>query len=86
MHAPVGGLVEKLHWLFFFYFRNALDGRMDLGLTCYPSGLSEEWVDGSSCADSASVGPDFCGSVVHPSVDVLELRHVWGEQVQVGDV
>ena len=71
-----------------FYSGNALDRRMDLGLVCYPRGFSEEGVDGDgvSCADAAPVGPAFCGGVVHPCGDVLEWRHAWGEQVQVGDV
>ena len=59
---------------------------MDLCLTYYPSGFSEEGADGSSCADAAKTGPALCGGVVHPCGDVFEWRHAWGEQVQVGDV
>ena len=59
---------------------------MDLGLTCYPCGFSEEGSDVGSCADAAPVGPYFCGGVVYPCGDVLEWRHEWGKQVQVGDV
>ena len=65
---------------------NALDGRMDLSFTCYPHGFSKEGADGGSCDDAAPAGPAFCGGVVHPCGDVLEWRHAWGEQVQVGDV
>ena len=59
---------------------------MDLGLMCYPSGFLEEGANGSSCDDAAPAGPAFCSGVVNPCVDVLEWRHAWSEQVQVGDV
>ena len=49
-----------------FYSGNALDGRMDLGLTCYPSGFSKEGADGGSCADAAPTGPVFYGGVAIP--------------------
>ena len=86
MHALVGGLVQKLHRLQYFYSGNALDGRMDLCLMCYPRGFSEEGSNGGSCADAALSVPAFCGGVVHPCGDVLEWRHAWGEQVQVDSV
>ena len=69
-----------------FYSGNALDGCMDIGLTCYTSGFLEEGADGGSCADAVPTGPAFCDGVVHPCGDVLEWRHAWGKQVQVGDV
>ena len=69
-----------------FNSRNALDGRMDLGLTCYPCEFSVDGDHDSSCDDAATTGPTFCGGVVHPFGDVFEWRHAWGKQVQVGDV
>ena len=59
---------------------------MDLCLTCYPSGFSEVGADVGSYSYAALTGPSLCGSVVHPCGDVFKWRHVWGEQVQVGNV
>ena len=61
-------------------------GTLDLGLTCYTRGFSEEGADGGSCANAATAGPALCGGVVHPCGDVFERRHAWGEKLEVGDV
>ena len=61
-----------------FYSGNALDGRMDLGLMCYPHGFSEEGADGGSCADTAPEGPYFCGGVVQHPVEMCSSSAMRG--------
>ena len=59
---------------------------MDLRLTGYPCGFSEEVANGGSCSDASTTGPYLCGNVVQFCGYVFEWRYAWGEQVQVGDV
>ena len=59
---------------------------MDLRLTGYPSGFSEEGANGGSCANAAPTVPALFSGVFHPRGDVFEWLRVWGEQVQVGYV
>ena len=59
---------------------------MDIRLTGYPCSFSDKGADGSICADAATTGPALCSGVVHPCGDLSELRHAWGEKVEVGDV
>ena len=54
---------------------------MDLRLTGYTCGFSEEGADGGSCADAATMGPALCGGVVHTCGDVFEWRHAKCEHV-----
>ena len=42
--------------------------------------------NGGGGADAATLGPALCGSVVNFCCYVLQWRHAWGEEVEVGDV
>ena len=59
---------------------------MDLFLTRDPYGFAEEGNNGGSGANAATLGPYLCGGVVDSYCNVIQWRHAWGQNVEVGNV
>ena len=59
---------------------------MDLCLTHDPCGFVEEGDDGGVVADGEMLVPDLYSGVINSYFYVLQWRHAWGKNVELGNV